>query len=217
MPKTRLSQKMASKIFSILIFSVVIVLTISSHFTSAENEIEWEAKFDRNVMSMNIGEPDEFLLLLKFLKKSQSEKANTTIRLVSSHPEIVQVLKTIPLSEVSDLWNGFHVEIQPVGLGKANVSVEITRNDTIEMPDNHVEVSVTRSHMIKKFKPQNVLFYLKFMQYFYILMNVCFGAALDVKKLKAILANPIGPSLALISNFVILPLVRAFNTIYTIF
>ena len=133
----------------------------------------------------------------------------------SSDPDAVKVYNTIHLSDTGNAWKGFQVEMQALDLGKANISVEITRNDRAQVLDHHVAVSVIRNHLIKNFKPQNVLFYLKFMQYFYILMNMCFGAALDVKKLKAILRNPVGPSLALISNFVILPLVSeqcAFST-----
>ncbi|XP_055299083.1 uncharacterized protein LOC129566843 [Sitodiplosis mosellana] len=186
-----------------LIYSVVIFLVISSQFTSAENEVEWQAKFDREFMIVMLGEPDEFVLLLKFLKTGPS---NATLRLVSSNPDVVQVYKTIPLGEAGEVWKEFQVDIHPLGLGNANITVEITRKGKKDILDNHMAVSVTRNHMIKKFKAQNVLFYLKLMQYFYILMNICFGAALNVKKLTAILRNPIGPSLALISNFVILPL-----------
>lgn len=187
-----------------VIYSVVIFLALSSQFISAENEVEWELKFDRDNILMNIGESDNFMLLVKFLKAGPS---NATIRVFSSDPEAVKVYHTIHLSDTGNAWKGFQVEMQALDLGNANISVEITRNERAQVLDHHVAVSVTRNHLIKKFKPQNVLFYLKFMQYFYILMNICFGAALDVKKLKAILRNPVGPSLALISNFVILPLV----------
>lgn len=198
-----------------LIYSVVIFLAFFSQLAFAENEVDWEAKFDREYMHVLIGEQDEFMLLLKYLKPGPS---NATIRFISSNLDIVQVYKMIPLSEPVNMLHGFHVEIQALGLGNANISAEITRNGTKEILDNHLTVSVTRNHLIKKFKPQNVLFYLKCIQYFYILMNICFGAALDMKKLNAILKNPIGPSLALISNFVILPLVSTSTcTLYKIF
>lgn len=194
------SEKMAIKI----LFSVVILLALSSRVISGENEVEWEVKFDRDYIKMVIGESDNFMLLVKFLKTGPS---NATIRVFSSDPDAVKVYKTIHLSDNGNAWKGFQVEMQALDLGNANISVEITRNDRAQVLDHHVAVSVIRNHLIKKFRPQNVLFYLKFMQYFYILMNMCFGAALDVKKLKIILRNPVGPSLALISNFVILPLV----------
>lgn len=197
-----------------LICCVVALLAISNQFSCAENEIKWEAKFEKEFMHMVISEPDSIMLLLKMENISHSgSKSNATLRLVSSNPEVVQVSENlIPLNE--SIWNEFLFDVHPVGLGKANISIEIYRMNKMEIPKKHMPILVTRNHMIKKVKPQYVLLYLKFIQYFYIAMNVCFGAALDVKKFKAILRNPIGPSFALISNFIILPLVSVSSTFY---
>lgn len=199
-----------------LIYCVVALFAISNQFADAENEFELEVKFDREFMHIFIGESNEIMLLLKRENISRSElQSNATLRLVSSNPEVVQMSENfIQLTESGDVWNGFPFGFHPVGLGNANISVEICRKNKKEIIDKHVSILVTRNHMIKKFKPQHVLLYLKFMQYFYIVMNVCFGAALDVKKLKAILRNPIGPSFAIISNFIILPLVSVSSAFY---
>lgn len=43
---------------------------------------------------------------------------------------------------------------------------------------------------------------------FYVALYVNFGAVLEWQKIKAVLKNPIGPSIGFVCNFIFLPLVR---------
>lgn len=198
---------MASTNLSILIYSVVVFLAISIRFTSAQNESEWEVNFDKHYMHMVFNEPKNFTVILKHLNISHSNQSDTTIGLVSGYPKMMLEYQVIPLSQIDDIWNRFSVKIRPLSIGNANISVAITTNNKTEISNNHVAVSVTRNYIIKQYKQRNILFYIKLMQYFYMVINVCFGIVLDVKKIRTILKNPIGLGLAIISDFIILPLV----------
>lgn len=126
--------------------------------------------------------------------------ANRTIRLISvSELDVLNVPKEIQIHNIGGKkWHGSFV-VDAEFIGKASVHVEIGEE---KQSDNEMFVIITRAKRVI-----DTVFIVSVASLVSILY-INFGAALDLKKVKGVLRRPIGPVIAFLCHFIVLPLVR---------
>ncbi|XP_031623816.1 uncharacterized protein LOC116341090 [Contarinia nasturtii] len=168
-----------------------------------------EVDFDKLLVHMDIGESKNCSFIVRSLSLdiSNIEKFNTTISVVSSNSDIVQVFTEIlSLNEIEgDELSGIF-QADAIDLGSVFVRVELKQGNQTKMSTEHMEIRVYRKRVLPIFKSEYLFLYLQFVHYLYITLNICLGVVFDLKKAKEIFRNPIVPIFAYAFDFIILPL-----------
>lgn len=131
---------------TMVIYSVGIFLLISNQLNGvkSENEIKWHAEFDTSRQQMSVGTFKIFGLTLKHLNKTQLMESNSRIQIVSSHFNILPVMKAIPLNDIiMDQWKG-NFSTFPTGIGQVNVTVHIIRDNVTEISSEYMHFKIHR-------------------------------------------------------------------------
>lgn len=187
-------------LYSLLIF--LIVVGIHSRFSYANDDVTWSVDFEpNNITDLHMNSNIMINVTLSNLNKAKLKDSNATINIQSDSP-IFSGTKVISANEINDdgTWIGsvyFYAEF----IGKANVFVSIQLKDREEHSLTQLPVIIIREErLIDK------LFIISVASLVSILY-INFGAALDLKKVKAAIVRPIGPAIAFFCHFVFLPLV----------
>lgn len=194
-----------------MIFNFFVISLLNwNFFAYAENEVHWTVEFDQ-IHIIYMGRLKNFNFTINNLNKTELIESVATIKLVSSNPEIVHVSKIVPLDEINeDSWRGTST-VQPVSLGSANISVQITRHSEIEVSSEKMTIIVDRKPI---FDPAS-RYFLHVNRIFDISLSFIFGTALNVKNLKNMIKTPFGAVFSFLLNFTLLPLVRNILDFFT--
>lgn len=197
-------------LYSLLVF--LIVVGIHSRFSYANDDVTWKVDFEpKNITEMHMNSNIVINVTLSNLNKSELKDSNATINIQSDSP-IFSGSKVILADDINDddTWLGsvsFHAEF----IGKANIYVSIQSKDREEHSLTQLPVIIIREErLIDK------LFIISVASLVSILY-INFGAALDLKKVKAAIVRPIGPAIAFFCHFIFLPLVHLFLIIIIVF
>lgn len=190
-------------LYSLLIF--LIVVGIHSRFSYANDDVAWKVNFEpKNITELHMNSNIVIKVTLSNLNKTELKDSNATIN-IQSDSSIFSGSRVISANEINDdgTWAGnvsFHAEF----IGKANVFVSIQLKDRKEHSLTQLSVIIIREErLIDK------LFIISVASLVSILY-INFGAALDLKKVKAAIVRPIGPAIAFFCHFIFLPLVNLF-------
>lgn len=195
-----------------IVIKILGILLFSHQITNAKVADQWEVDFSCVSHSINLGSAENINIFIYNLNKERLMESNGIIRVVSSDPRTVEVSKIISPDEIREgRWSGSFTAV-PISLNSARVWVEIEMRpkmcSIIERSHNSMEINVLRNHNIininRWFSPQ---FRFYFMHISFVVLNVAFGAALDINKLKAILQYPIGPCVGFMFDLLLYPLV----------
>lgn len=185
-----------------LLFTILII--VQSHHTYANDGINWIAEFPANNLTMHMNDDRVFNVTLRNLNKTNLIATNATIY-IRSDSDILQITKAIPASEVSDdgKWSG-EFGMSAVFLGTANIYVAVVEaNGRTEFSPKQLKVIITRpERFIDKMFTMSVIALVS-------ILYINFGAALDLRKVKGVLLQPIGPAIAFFCHFIFLPLVSS--------
>lgn len=188
-------------LYSLLVF--LIVVGIHSRFSYANDDVTWKVDFEpKNITELHMNSNIVINVTLSNLNKSELKDSNATIN-IQSDSSIFSGSKVILANEINDdgTWLGsisFYAEF----IGKANVYVSIQLKDREEHSLTQLPVIIIREErLIDK------LFIISVASLVSILY-INFGAALDLKKVKAAIVRPIGPAIAFFCHFIFLPLVN---------
>lgn len=185
---------------AILICVTLFVRNGSSVDVRAAKSPKWTAYFRPENVTVHMHDSQTINLTLFDLDTDNLIKENASIRLVSDS-DILQVSRQIPLLEIQDGdWHG-SFNVSAVFLGNARVHVIIEMNGTMVRSRESLPVIIIREErLIDKLFTISVATLVS-------ILYINFGAALDLTKVKDILARPIGPAIAFFCQFMFLPLV----------
>lgn len=196
-----------SAVPSIIISFVGVVFLISNHLANAQSVAEWEADFHHELHAIDLGEEVDLNLNLKNLNTSHLIELNAVIRVVSSHPEYLQVSKIIPLDEIENgEWSGSFKAVA-ITLGCSNISVEIIgSNNFREQSSAHLEITVYRDYSLI-YNLIDAALLQNFDLIFKIVLFTLFGLALNLSKVKDAFRNPSALGIGFFWDLLLLPLV----------
>lgn len=179
--------------------------------TYAKNVVKWDVKFGFKNATLKIGDDTNIDLTINYINTSELIDFNTTIQLVSASTNIVKVSKNILLDDFKNYtWSGTFT-VNPVGLGKTNIHIQVNREDDSEILFQKMHISVLRNRI--EFNMDNIFFpevSLYLSHIYYVLFNMLFGAVFDVGRLKALLLKPLEMSISFVFNLLFVPLVGNF-------
>lgn len=191
-----------------------IFLLLSNPFISAASEFKWEVSFDENVKEMVVGEVQDFQLSFKTFNTSEL-KGYQSFYIKSTDYMIAHVFEVIHLDDiVKNSWR-MNFTINPMRPGSAKIFVDTLDNfvNGIKRENNSVSMKFIVHRNLKSLESKNALIYLDALSISILLvLNVCFGASLDIRKINAIFRKPAGIILAFALDFIILPLVSVYFT-----
>lgn len=194
-------------LYSLLVF--LIVVGIHSRLSYANDDVvTWKVDFEpKNITKLHMNSNIVINVTLSDLKKTELKHSNATIN-IQSDSKIFSGSRVISADEIHNdgTWQGnvsFHADF----IGKANVYVSIQLKDREEHSLTQLPVIIIREKRLI-----DTLFIISVASLVSILY-INFGAALDLKKVKASIVRPIGPAIAFFCHFVFLPLVNLFSII----
>lgn len=196
---------------SIGVHLVGLFLLFTNQLTCAADESKWEYNFDESQKEMVVGEAQDFQLNYKISNISELKGHISFFYLMSSDHSIAHFFDAIPLRDIEEnVWNRKNFTVNPskpgtihIYFGQHGYSPIIKRltNSTKSM-----KIVVHRN--LSSLESKNALIYLDaFNISIFIILNLCFGASLDLRKVNGIFSKPAGIILAFVLNIIILPLV----------
>lgn len=194
------------KLWMVVYFAGVFLL-FSNRCASAENEIQWEANFDKQSAEMKIGEKADFVLTIRILNDPPVDISQISFYVEGSNRNIAQVYKVIRSNEIKEnIWSG-NFTVNPVRPGTVKIHVDMVQANEKQNSLQSMNIIVHRN--LSTLESKNALNYLQTMNIaLHILLYACFGAALDIRKVKAVFRDlKLGLLSALALDFVLLPLV----------
>lgn len=190
-----------------IVYFVGFLFLVSNHLANGQSPAEWRADFYYAFHSFSLGDETDFNLYLKNLNTTRLVELDAVIRVVSSHPDYVQVTKIIPLHEIVDSrWNGSFTAVA-VGVGLSKISVEITASNSFwERSSAYLELMVNRNPLIIVTLLEDV-FSRNFSLVLDILVFIIFGLALKLNEVKDAFNKPIGLAIGFVWDLLLLPMV----------
>lgn len=175
----------------------VLLILQSVPFISAK----WTAEFLPNNKTIDMYDSASINLTITGLEKNNLKNASIYLK---SDTDIIHVNKTIDLSEVENgTWIGQFV-INAIFLGGGNIFVIIDQNGLTNRSAEHFPVVIIRKvRFIDKLFTFSVAALVS-------VLYINFGAALDLSKVKGIMLKPVGITIALVCEFLFMPLVSDF-------
>lgn len=192
-----------------VVYLAGVFLLFSNRFASAKNEIQWAANFEKRFAEMNVGEEMDFKLTIQILNFPPVDVSEIKFYVEASDRNIVQVYKMIRSDDIKEnIWSG-NFTVNPVRPGSVNIHVNMVLNDEKQNSIESMNIIVHRNVSTLEFK--NALHYLQTMNIFlHILLYACFGASLDIRKVKAIFRDlKLGLLSAFALDMFVLPLVSS--------
>lgn len=187
------------------------LLLLFTKLTRAEDEPNWEFSFDESLKEMVVGEAQDFQLNFKILNISQLNGHIQFFYLKSSDYSIAHFFDVINLNGIKEnVWNRINFTINPQRPGTAYVYVGEHGYSSIINDDKNFTYSmkVIVHRNLSLLESKNALIYLgTFNTAIFIILNLCFGASLDIRKVNEIFHKPAAMILAVVLNIIILPLV----------
>lgn len=185
------------------LFVFLFVIGIYGRFSHAEDDVTWNVDFEpNNITGLHMNTDTIVNVILSNLDKVKLKNSNATIN-IRSDSDILQALKVISADNINNdgTWEG-NVSLHAIFIGMANVYVSIQLKDREEHSLTQLPVVIIREErLIDK------LFIISVASLVSILY-INFGAALDLKKVKAAIVRPIGPAIAFFCHFIFLPVVN---------
>lgn len=187
-------------ITALLICVTLCIESGASASVRAAKSPKWTAFFRPENITVHMHHDQAVNLTLFDLDTTDLIEKNATIRLVSDS-DILQVSRQIPLIEIQDgEWSG-SFNVSAVFLGNARVHVIIETDGSVIQSHESLPVIIIREErVIDKLFTVSVAMLVS-------ILYINFGAALDLTKVRGILARPIGPAIAFFCQFMFLPLV----------
>lgn len=195
-------------LYPLLVF--VIVVAIHSRFSYANDDVTWKVDFEpKNISEMHMNSKIIINVTLSNLNRKELMDSNATIN-IQSDSSIFSGSKVILADEITydGTWLG-NVSFYAEFIGKANVFVSIQLMNREEHSLTQLPVIIVREErLIDTIFLVSVILLVS-------ILYINFGAALDLKKVKAAIVRPIGPAIAFFCHFIFLPLVNfVFNYYY---
>lgn len=173
---------------------VVLLLLQSVPFITAK----WSAKFEPKNITIHMYDAASIHLTITGLDTINVKNSSIYLK---SDVDIINVNKTIDNNEIQNgNWTGTF-QIDAIFLGSGNVYVMIEENGSKIQSDERLPVIIKRTHRLI-----DTLFIVS-VAVLVTILNVNFGAALELDKLKRIFLKPIGPVIGLFCHFLFMPLV----------
>lgn len=196
---------------SIIVYLVVLFLFFTNRLTNAVDEAEWEFHFNENLKEMVAGEAQDFEISYRIFNRSQLKSHISFFYLKSSDDSIANFFEPFAFNDIKkNEWNRLNFTINPIRPGTAHIyfsqhdyssTTEDVKNFTTSM-----KIIVHRNFSLLESK--NAMIYLDtFNTVIFLILNLCFGASLDIRKVNSIFKKPAGMILAFVLNIIILPLV----------
>lgn len=183
------------------IYVILFIVTTATVQIHADNDVKWTTRFEPNNFTLHMHDTRSVNVTLTGLNLSDLIETNATIKIVSNN-DILEVSRQIPLNEIKDgQWSG-QFNVSATFLGQAKVFVHIIRNGNVNQSPESLDVIIIREERLI-----DTLFTISVATLVSILY-INFGAALDLRKVRAAFVRPIGPSIALFCHFLLLPVVR---------
>jgi len=149
---------------------------------------------------MNMTEKKEVPLTINNIDPNWGDSYQFHIRALN--PDLIRVQQVISAQDVGvnqTAWYG-NVSIEAIFLGKTEVYVQLIR------PNLEPEIALQRLSVIIKRNVTTIDTVFKLcVAGFVTILYINFGAALELKALKAILLKPIGPAIGFIGQFLVMP------------
>lgn len=194
-------------ISTVTAYFIGVLLIIQCQVSSADDGINWSVQWEYSpkcdsaddaveCLKLHMDHKTNISLTIKHLKQI----GNATIRVLSD-TDILGAYKEISTNEFVDgMWKG-SVTADAIFLGKANVFVQVDRPGFPSETSSKLLVVITRAkRTIDKIFIYSVISLVS-------ILYINFGAALDLRKVKAVLRRPVGPTIAFCCHFIFLPLV----------
>lgn len=183
-----------------LSLSVVLLMVPNLPFITAK----WSAEFEPTNITIHMHETVSINLTLTGLDTINVQKSK--IYLISD-TNVFHVNKQINNSEIQNgKWTG-DFKIDAIFLGSGYAQVMVDENGLKEPSDERLRVIIVRQQRLI-----DTLFTVS-VAVLVSILNVNFGAALELDKLKGILKKPIGPAIGLFCHFLFMPLVSSIHHI----
>lgn len=169
--------------------------------------IAWQAYFEPNPIKIQMNKIQTINLTLKQLDYIELIQNNAELS-VFSEDEILRVIKSkLKFDNIlNDTWTG-QFNISGEFLGLAHVYANISVNGKSQRSNESLSVVIIREErLIDRIFTVSVVILVS-------ILYINFGAALDLGKVKEILVRPIGPLIALVCQFLFMPLVNSVTSV----
>lgn len=174
---------------------LVLLLLHSLPFSGAE----WTAEFNPKNVTVHMHETVSINLTITGL---DSLKIRNSSIYLQSDADIIRVNKIIDINQIQNgKWTG-KFDVDAVFLGSGNVFVIIEQNGSQNKSNERLPVIIIREQRLI-----DTLFTVS-VAVLVTILNVNFGAALELDKIKGIFLRPIGPVIGLFCHFLFMPLVN---------
>lgn len=173
------------KLSKILLCSFGTILLFSNCLAKVNESIGWEVNFEGTQYELRVNEPKEFRIIIENLRISNY---NDSVHVLSSDERIVQVTCTGFMYDFDESrWRGIFIAT-PVGIGSANVFVEVVWSTHTDTSSESLMINVHRN----RFKIFDSLVF-QYIDYFIsIVFYVTIGMVLNWRKWCAIFQRPAG-------------------------
>lgn len=194
-----------------------VFLILSNRFISVASEFKWEASFDESVKDMIVGEKQDIQVNFTTFNTSEFKKTDL-IYIQCTDWMIANVFEVFTLDEVVKHSGRMNFTVNPKRPGTAEIFVDVLdmHESVFKRGNDSVAMKIIVHRNLKSIESKNALVYLDAVSACIVLvLNVCFGASLDIRKINAIFRKPSGIVLAFALDFIILPLVSVFILLST--
>lgn len=183
------------RIYSFLVIAFIVSTTYSTSVSA------WVTEFEPKNVTLHMHDVRSINLTLTQLNVPELIATNATIRVVSDK-DILEVTRLIPLHEIQNgQWRG-QFNVSGTFLGRAQAYVEITwrAGNVSRSTETFPVVIIREERFIDKMFTISVASLVS-------ILYINFGAALDMRKVRAAFVRPIGPVIALLCHYLVLPVV----------
>lgn len=185
----------------ISLVTLILFYFTSMHIASVES-LKWTVLFEPNNCTIKMDETINVKLTIRITENSVNELINSNFSVVSDN-DLISLTKLQLKQENDGSYTG-NFNLTGIFLGRSFVIVQLNGITPPIDSDNRLTVIVIREVRII-----DTVFTVSVATLVSILY-INFGAALDMKKVKASFKRPIGPCLALFCHYLFLPLVSYF-------
>lgn len=189
-----------TSIIKFKLFGVFLVLfsLVSSEHTK-NNEVQWEAYFDKIWAEVRLGEPQTVSFEIEYFNATDFDHSNIDIQIISSNLNVAQIDVQFPFKFHNNKWSGDFTVI-PKKIGRSLVSVEIDAKGS----STKMETIVVRNPIVSL---EGQALFERFLHLFYVFLNITFGIALNLNSVITILRRPSALVISILFTGIILPLV----------